>query len=255
MQIADAWYDYKRVDDDITLVWEKHVIPLMRCNIWHVRGRDRDMFVDTGMGVVSLRDATRHLVDKPVIACATHAHIDHVGCHHEFDQCLIHPLEAQDLAAGKPACGLYLNDPKLLAELARSGYRCKPNQCYISALPSRGYDPGAYSLRGTRATRLVEDGDIVDLGDRSFEIMHLPGHSPGSIGLWEEKTGTLFSGDCVYDGPLLDGFEDSDIDAYCASMKRLRDLPVRTVHGGHDRSFGRDRLLALIDDYLTTRGG
>ena len=253
MQIADSWYDYRRVDDDITLVWEKHVIPLMRCNIWHVRGRDRDMLVDTGMGVVSLRDATRHLIDKPVIASATHAHIDHVGCHHEFEECLVHPLEAADLAAGRPNYGLYLDDPVLVAELKRSGYACKPNQCFITALPESGYDPGAYSLQGSRATRLVEDGDIVDLGDRAFEILHLPGHSPGSIGLWEEATGTLFSGDCVYDGPLLDGFEDSDIAAYCASMKRLRDLPVRTVHGGHDRSFGRDRLLELIDAYLSTR--
>ena len=45
---------------------------------------------------------------------------------------------------------------------------------------------------------------MVDIGNRHFEVLHLPGHSPGSIGLWEEASGTLFSGDAVYDGPLLD---------------------------------------------------
>ncbi len=85
--------------------------------------------------------------------------------------------------------------------------------------------------------------------------MHLPGHSPGSIGLWEEATGILFSGDAVYDGPLLDELGGSDIGAYIATMRRLRELPVVVVHGGHEPSFGRERLTQICDDYLARRGG
>jgi glyoxylase-like metal-dependent hydrolase (beta-lactamase superfamily II) len=85
--------------------------------------------------------------------------------------------------------------------------------------------------------------------------MHLPGHTPGEIGLWEADTRALFSGDCVYEsGLLLDELPESDIAAYIRSMERLRELPVRIVHGGHDDSFGRERLLELIDDYVATRG-
>ena len=73
----------------------------------------------------------------------------------------------------------------------------------------------------------------VDLGNRSFQVLHLPGHSPGSIGLWEEDSGTLFSGDAIYDGPLLDGLEDSDIDDYLLTMERLQDLPVSVVLVGN----------------------
>ncbi len=50
------------------------------------------------------------------------------------------------------------------------------------------------------ATRLLAEGEAIDLGDRHFEVLHLPGHSPGSIGLWEEATGIFFSGDAIYDG-------------------------------------------------------
>jgi glyoxylase-like metal-dependent hydrolase (beta-lactamase superfamily II) len=83
--------------------------------------------------------------------------------------------------------------------------------------------------------------------------MHLPGHSPGSIGLWEQSTGTLFSGDAIYDGPLLDELAESSIDDYCRTMDRLLTLPVTTVHGGHDPSFGRERLHELANAYLRKR--
>jgi glyoxylase-like metal-dependent hydrolase (beta-lactamase superfamily II) len=84
-------------------------------------------------------------------------------------------------------------------------------------------------------------------------VLHLPGHSPGSIGLWEAKTRTLFSGDAIYDGPLLDEIPGADIPAYVATMQRLRNLPVEVVHGGHDASFGRARLIEIVDAYLERR--
>ncbi|VVE90019.1 hypothetical protein PBR20603_03997 [Pandoraea bronchicola] len=60
LPIAQRWFELKRVSDGIPLLWERQVVPLMRCNIWHVRGRDRDLVIDTGMGIASLRDAARH---------------------------------------------------------------------------------------------------------------------------------------------------------------------------------------------------
>ena len=70
-----------------------------------------------------------------------------------------------------------------------------------------------------------------------------------------DATRTLFSGDCVYEsGVLLDELPESNIADYVESMRRLRDVPVRIVHGGHDDSFDRARLLELIDGYVRTRG-
>ena len=54
----------------------------------------------------------------------------------------------------------------------------------------------------------------------------------------------------VYDGPLLDNLADSDIGDYIRTMERLRELPVTVVHGGHDPSFGRARLIEICDEYL-----
>jgi glyoxylase-like metal-dependent hydrolase (beta-lactamase superfamily II) len=99
-------------------------------------------------------------------------------------------------------------------------------------------------------TYTVTEGDMLDLGNRVFEVLHLPGHSPGSIGLWEKDTGVLFSGDAVYDGGLLTNFPDANIGDYIRTMLRLRELPVQVVHGGHENSFGKERLVEIADRYL-----
>ena len=254
LPVAQRWFERTTVDDAITLLWEPHVVSLMRCNIWHLRGRDRDLVIDTGMGVCSLVEEMGALLDKPVTAVATHGHDDHIGSHHEFDDVVAHPLEAPLLEA-PPLDTLDIVQgwgAEAVAMLTGSGYELE-SPYFVDALPP-GYVFEQYRQLPARVTRRVVEGDVVDTGDRSFEVLHLPGHSPGSIGLWEAATGTLFSGDAVYDGPLLDELPDSDIAQYCATMERLLTLPVQVVHAGHDPSFDRARLHELCRAYLAFRG-
>lgn len=253
LPIADRWFERRTIDDSITLLWEPHVVPLMRCNIWHVRGRDRDLVIDTGMGVGRLAEAMRDLVDKPVVAIATHGHSDHMGSHHEFAECWCHPLEASLLAEPD----LTSLDPSIawgtdgVASLAKQGY-AMDEPYLVTALPA-GTALETFRQKPARVTRLIDEGDEVTTGDRRFEVIHLPGHSPGSIGLWEKATGTLFSGDAIYDGPLLDELPESDIDRYVSTMERLIDLPTRVVHAGHDPSFDGRRLKHLARAYIERR--
>ena len=65
---------------------------------------------------------------------------------------------------------------------------------------------------------LVDEGDVIDLGDAAYQVLHLPGHSPGSIGLFDVKRKVLFSGDALYDGELLDSLYHSDLDIYAFSI-------------------------------------
>ena len=120
----------------------------------------------------------------------------------------------------------------------------------FTALPREGFDPESYAIRPAAPTRLLKEGDVIDLGDRHLEVLHLPGHSPGSIALWEAASATLFSGDIVFDGPLFDQLYHSKVEDYVESMERLRTIPVQTVHGGHYPSFGPVRFHELIEEYL-----
>lgn len=253
LQIADHWFERKALGDGITLLWEPHVHPLLRCNIWHVAGRDCDLLVDTGLGVASLAEAAADLFGKPLTVVLTHCHMDHAGGAHEFDTCCVHAAEAQALCEASNHLPLdvaaYSADD--LAWFSGIGYDISGG--LLTAIPHAGFDPSAHVMQAAEASRLIGEGDVVDLGNRAFEVLHLPGHSPGSIALWEAASGTLFSGDAIYDGPLLDQIPGSDIPAYCQSMERLRTLPVSLVHAGHEPSFGRGRLIELADAYLTSR--
>lgn len=250
VRIAERWFEIKRVDDAVTLLWEPFLHPVWQSNIWHVRGRDSDLLIDAGMGIGDLAGAIRDLVDKPVLAVATHRHADHVGGLHQFETRLAHPLDAEHIGRPGAFASLITDDfPEEFVHMMTAA-GTPPGPELVDAYPHEGYDPHAYQVHPAPITRTVEDGDVVDTGDRAFVVLHLPGHTPGSIGLWDEVSGTLFSGDAIYDGPLYDFLPESSIEEYVETVRRLRGLPVNVVHGGHNESFGRARLVEVADEYL-----
>lgn len=232
------WYASRPCGDGVTHLYEPYIDIFYRCNIWHVRGRDRCLLFDSGLGVVSLVGCFPWLLETSLLAVASHTHFDHIGNAHEFKERACHVAEAAILGEPTPA-NTVADRYATLAMFER--------------LPPGGFDPTRYRVRPAPATRLVEAGDVIDLGDRQFVVLHVPGHSPGSIALWEASSGVLLSGDAVYDGPLIDDAYHSKRDDYRETMHCLRELPVRVVHGGHYPSFGRDRYRELIDDYLAGR--
>jgi glyoxylase-like metal-dependent hydrolase (beta-lactamase superfamily II) len=237
MRVANGpWYETIRINDGLTHIVEKHVAPWMRCNMWLIHGRDRDLLVDSGMGLRPLKAEVAALRERPVAAVCTHCHFDHIGCAHEFATRLGHRIEAKEYAA-----------PDLDGSCARAwiGFEL------LTALPHEGYDLRTFSITPAPLTGYLDEGDVLDTGDRVFQVFHLPGHSPGSIALYEKSTRTLFSGDVIYDGGLIDNAWHSDPAAYEESLRRLKELPVEVVHAGHDASFGKARLMELIDSYLS----
>jgi len=257
LPVAAEWFSATPAGAGVTLLTEPWVDEFLRANLWLVAGRERDLLIDTGNGIAPLRPAVCALQGhsgKPLLAVVTHTHSDHMGGLHEFPERLVHRLEAGALATvADAACLVTAQFPaSLLDEIAADGLELP--DVLVTAAPHDGFEPATFAVEATTATRTLDEGDALDLGDRVFTVLHLPGHSPGSIGLWEERSGVLFSGDAVYrDGPLLDQMPGSDVDAYLRTMERLRDLPVTTVHGGHGPSFGRRRLVSVAEEYISRR--
>ena len=245
LPVARPWFHTEQIDPSITLLFEPHVHEVIRCNIWHVRGRDSQLVVDTGLGIVRLRDMLPDTPASPIVAVATHAHYDHVGSLQEFPERTIHHAE-MEWDSSEMFASLVLPRPSSSEDAAGS-------RLLMTALPDAQYDPASYRLPPLQPTRLLNEGDVFDLGDRAYEVLHLPGHSPGSIGLWDAASGVLFSGDAIYDGHLFDTLPGSNVASYVTTMTRLRELPVSVVHSGHGVSFGRERLRELADAYLRRR--
>ena len=83
--------------------------------------------------------------------------------------------------------------------------------------------PGFYSLvKGSvRVDRILNEGDVLYLEpEMHLDVLHTPGHSPGSISLWMQEEGVLFSGDAITlagEMPIYD-----DIKSSMASIQRLK---------------------------------
>ena len=93
LPVVTQWFSVTPVTAAITLIREPHADPLVRANLWHVRGRDRDLLVDCGLGITSFQDALPALVAREPVLVLTHGHFDHMGSAHEFADCRAHALE------------------------------------------------------------------------------------------------------------------------------------------------------------------
>jgi len=254
LPVQDPWFEVTQLTSGLFRITEPLCHRWVRANSFLILGRTRDILVDSGMGVAALRPIIERLSSRPPLIFTTHAHIDHVGSHPEFadSEILVHPAEAMELAQSGQRGLLF---PERSAEeveaLRRAGI--DPSRSMVGAIPFVGYDPASYQRAPVEPTRLVSEGDIIETGDREFEVLHLPGHSPGSIALWERSSGSLFSGDAIYDGVIVDNLPGSDVNAYRATMKRIAGLPLAQVFGGHNAPMTKAQTLDVADRYLTSR--
>ncbi|MCX7306300.1 MAG: MBL fold metallo-hydrolase [Hyphomicrobiales bacterium] len=235
-----SWFSRTSPDStlgaNLSAFTEPYLNDYFRANFYHLKGRDLDLVVDAGMGLAPLTTLLDLTPGKPVLAVATHIHADHVGSLFEFAERAGPRLEAEAFAT--------MDDRWTFADEFRA--LAEP----VTKLPHAGWKVEDYRIRTAPLTRVLDEGDRIDLGDRSFTVLHLPGHSFGCIGLYDERDGLLFSGDAVYDSTLIDDMWCSDKEDYRATMRRLADLQVRVVHGGHGESFGEPRLKEIAREYL-----
>jgi len=235
-----------RVEDHGAGIWrieELYATPGARGAIWVVDGAERRLVIDAGWGLVPLADHVPALVERPIVAVASHTHFDHIGGLHQFAERLAHPAEASILAApGQEAVQIlpYLVD--------------YPDSLAFNPL-AEPFDPHAWQIAPAPATGLVEDGAVIDLGGREIVCLHTPGHSPGHLCFYEEARRLLFSVDAAYEGEILDEIPGADIDALLASHRRLLTLDVERVLPGHFAPFDGARLGELIAAYRRRRGG
>jgi glyoxylase-like metal-dependent hydrolase (beta-lactamase superfamily II) len=215
---------------------EPFVHSFFRANMFHLTGRDRDLLVDTGMGLARLSDAIELVPDKPLVALATHIHVDHVGSLHEFAERAGPEYSARSFET--------MDDGKTYADQ----FRVLDGP--VTELPERGWNVADYRLRSAKLTTQLFEGDVVDLGDRHFRVLHLPGHSPDSIALIDEHDGLFFSGDAIYDDQLIDDLPDSDPAVYRETMARILELPVGIAYGGHGEGFDGERMREIARAYL-----
>jgi hydroxyacylglutathione hydrolase len=152
----------------------------------------------------------------------THTHLDHIGCLPEVREQIpwaelwVQEIEAKPLEEGdeRTVYGM-----EMFKSMCQMQYKLKP---------------GVFTFK---VDRRLEGNENLELGGMSWELIHVPGHSPGSVGLYHRSEKTLIPGDVVYADYAIGRFDLHGANAteLKNSLMRLGQLEVDILLPGHNR--------------------
>ena len=180
-------------------------------------GEKEALLIDTGLGVADIRQVVSRLTSLPVHVALTHAHWDHIGGIEAFFNCMVHEKE-QVWLEGKFPLPLAVVKQNLLKE-----------PCVFP----KDFAMDQYHIPQTKVTRVLHDGDLIDLGNRRLLVVHTPGHSPGHMCFYEVSHHTLYSGDLIYAGCLDAFYPTTDPLLFRTSLHKINALDIDLILPGH----------------------
>jgi glyoxylase-like metal-dependent hydrolase (beta-lactamase superfamily II) len=184
-------------------------------NCWLLarEGSDEAVVVDPGFFADRVHALLTAAGKRPVAALATHGHADHIGAAAAF-------------------CGtelplyIHADDELALTDPAAWGAG------FPGPAPGRPSD-----------TRTIADGDVIEQAGFALEVIHTPGHTPGSVCFRFDAT--VFSGDLIFAGSIgRTDFPNGSQAAMLASLRRFLELPdgLRVLPGHMETTtVGRER--------------
>lgn len=133
------------------------------CYIFGCAKTKKVAIIDPGADADNIRDLLKRENLKPLFIINTHGHIDHIGANKDFNlPVYIHKDDAVALT----------NPDRNLSGTIGCAYVCQEAKMFLS------------------------EGDIIEIGEVTLKVMHIPGHTPGGIVLLYDKI--LFSGDSLF---------------------------------------------------------
>ncbi len=177
------------------------------CSIVACNATNRAAIVDPGGDVARIREAIDQLKVTPEKILLTHGHLDHAGGAAELAEALALPIEGPD----------------------------QRDDFLLSNLESQGARFGISEMRNVTPTRWLAEGETISIGDLTFNVLHVPGHTPGHLVFVNALARFALVGDTLFQG----------------SVGRT-DFP----YGNHAQLIGgiKEKLLPLGDDVTILPG-
>ena len=190
-----------------------------------VVGSSRAILWDNGWGEDNIGTYVHELTDLPVTAVVSHVHPDHMGGYAQFSDLWLHPMDL-DMIPG--------------------------------VFPKEAFDREKLVLGSTKL-HLLEDDQVIDLGNRKVRIFRTPGHTQGSVCLYDERTGLVLAGDTVNRRVFLFcAVPPIPLRVYRESLSKIRDLNCSGILAGHHPepmpSIWADKIIGMIDTFTPDKG-
>lgn len=187
---SDDWFQVSSLDKNTYAIaepkyWQGNVSYLLL-------GERQALLFDTGPGVRSLKAVVAKLTKLPVLVIPSHLHFDHVGRIQEFDRVGLIDLPALRAEAK----GNLFNETEAQLAMRSSGF-------------------------SFRVTQWIRDGEKLELGNRTVQVLSTPGHTPDSVSLVDEAGKRSFSGDLICHDGIWAITAGSDLRQSAASLKRI----------------------------------
>jgi hydroxyacylglutathione hydrolase len=227
----DGIHSYEEIAAKTYRIDEKGIV-----NIYLLIGDKEALVIDSGVGVGDLVGTIKEITDLPLRLALTHRHCDHAGGVNEFKRYYVHEGDKPaiyKLLSGKLACKTLLKANKVEGlALTKKPYHAKPIW--------------------------MKDSQTFDLGNRPVRIIHVPGHTAGSVVYLDPASGLMFTGDDVNPYLWLQLPGCTSISKWLPGAKTILDLARDYIpYCGHgDGKLYKDdiaKTVALGEEILKTK--
>lgn len=165
-------------------------------NSYLIQGQERAALIDLAVDTPDLFSYACQLTGLPTQVLLTHGHPDHVYNLESVGEAWLHPDDYDLVLKGIPGICFPIHNVVL--------------------------NP-------------LKDRQKIDLGERILEVIHMPGHTLGSVLFWDKLSGFLFSGDSCSRRLLYGLTPTVPLDEHCKKIAGLAELPINHIYTAHDR--------------------
>ena len=221
------WFTVEQIDSQTFAISEYRHWEETHCYL--LCGDRRAILIDTGLGVSNIKNIVDSLTKLPVTVVTTHAHWDHIGGHRYFNEIAVHEREKDWLSVKFP----------LPLQVVKDNLTKEPCE-----FPS-DFDLNSYQIFHGEPEKILRGGEQLNLGGRTLEVIHTPGHSPGHCCFYDSARKYLFSGDLIYKGCLYAFYPSTDPRLFYNSVKIVSQYNISKILPAHHQL---DIPVSLIDE-------
>lgn len=190
-------------------------------------GSHHALLFDTGYGFDDLHALVRRITELPLYVVNSHGHVDHAAGNWQFEEVFIHPADVH-------VCVEHNGREMRMAEMD-------------TAVVPDNFDFNDYLSHDCGVLRPVVEGERFDLGGITLEVVELPGHTAGSIGLYCPEKKLLYVGDAVNCFLWLFLPEATKLSVYRNTLYKVRDMDFDHMIQSHEP---RVMPKNCLDDYI-----